>query len=521
MEAVHVHDVACSTPRARPRRGAGMSTVAPFDLDGPTRRGLPRRLVAFLSMAVIALAWWQVSTATAAVDLVTVEREGVPIDLLVPAGGGDAPGIVVAHGFSGSRQLMRSTALALAEAGFAVAVPDLAGHGANRRPLPTEDEGDRLVQDVLVAADALVAAEGVRPAPVGVLGHSMGSGAAMSAGLRAPDRIGAVVAVSPTDAEVGPELPNDLLLLAGAREPRFVANARDLLERAGGPTAGDATGPRRDLAVIPGVEHVSILFSPTMYDQATAWFADSLELTAAPAEGGVPLLGWWALHLVAVLALWRSVAPVVVDRGTGSRSTGRGLLGAVLGAVAATAALAILAAAVDLAGLGGMLVAPVLAIWLLLAGGVWLWFGPRPGRPEGRDLGWAAALVVVLAAALAVLGARVWLPALPGGLRAAWFGAFTVLALPWSVALATTLQGVRGWRALGWWLLLAAVTTGGFAVAAVAVPSLGFLLLLLPLIPVLLTVAVVAWLPVQRPWSAGVATAVLLAWMLAILFPLV
>ena len=498
-----------------------MSAVAPLDLERPARLGVPRRLVALLSVAVVVVAWWQVLETTSTVGLETVERDGVPIDLLVPTGGDDAPGIVVAHGFSGSRQLMRSTALALAEAGFAVAVPDLSGHGANPSPLPTDDEGDRLVRDVLIAADALVASEGVRSGPVGVLGHSMGSGAAMTAGLQAPARIAAVVAVSPTDAEVSPQLPDDLLLLAGEREPRFVANARDLLERAGGPTAGDASGPRRDLAVIAGVEHVSILFSPAMYDQAITWFADRLELAVTPVAGGVPLLGWWALHLVAVLALWRAVAPVLVERGAASVPTGRGVLGAVLGAVAATTTLAILGAAVDLAGLGGMLVAPVLALWLLLAGGVWLWFGPRPGPPDGHDLGWAAVLVVVLAAALALLGARVWLPALPGGSRAVWRGLVVVLVLPWSVALATTLQGVRGWRALGWWTLLAVVTTGGFAAAALAVPSMGFLLLLLPLIPVLLTVAVIAWLPVQRPWSAGIATAVLLAWMLAILFPLV
>jgi hypothetical protein len=235
----------------------------------------------------------------------------------------------------------------------------------------------------------------------------------------------------------------------------------------------------------------------------------------------VALLGWWALHLVAVLALWRSVAPVLVDQAASAPPTGRGVLGAIVGAVAATATLAILQAAVDLTGLGGMLVAPVLALWLLLAGGVWLWFGPRPGLAVGRDLGWAAVLVVVLGAGLAPLGSRVWLPPLAGGVRGGWFALFAVLVLPWSVALATTLQGARGWRAIGWWTLLAVVTTAGFAGAALAVSSLGFLLLLLPLIPVLLTVAVVAWLPVQRPWSAGIATAVLLAWMLAILFPLV
>ncbi len=499
-----------------------MSELTPLDLERPVRIGVPRRLVALLAVAVIVVAWWQVLDATAGARVVTVERDGVPVDLLVPpsaASAADAPGVVVAHGFSGSRQLMRSTALALADAGFAVAVPDLSGHGANQRPLHT-DGRDRLARDVLVAADLLNETEGFRAGPVGLLGHSMGSGAVMTAGLDAPERVAAVVAVSPTDAEVTSALPNDLLLLAGEREPRFVANARDLLERAGGPTGADAATPRRELAVIGGVEHVSILFSPEMYDRSIAWFAASFEVAADPAGRGVPLIGWWALHLLAVVVLWRSVAPVLVDPLPAPRATGRGVLGAALGALAATVVLAVAGAAVELAGFGGMLVAPLLAVWLLLAGGVWLWVGPRPPVPGGRDLGWAALLVLVLAVALPALGSRVWLPALPSGSRAWLLVVFVALVLPWSVALATTLQGPRGWRAAGGWVLLALVTTAGFAVAASVIPGLGFLVLLLPLIPVLLTVAVAVWLPVQRPWAAGAATAVLLGWMLAILFPL-
>ena len=510
-----------------------MSDLTPLNLERPVRIGVPRRLVALLAAAVLAAAWWQVLDDPAGARVVTVERDGVPVDLLVPPGGTDAPGVVVAHGFSGSRQLMRSTALALADAGFAVAVPDLSGHGANQRPLPT-DGGDRLARDVLVAADVLTATEGVSPGPVGLLGHSMGSGAVMSAGIDAPERVAAVVAVSPTDAEVTIALPNDLLLLAGEREPRFVANARDLLERAGGPTDADATAdatddatadatdanPRRELVVIGGVEHVSILFSPEMYDRSIAWFAASFAVEATPAGRGLPPIGWWALHLLAVVVLWRSLAPVLVDPVAGPRATGRGVVGAALGALSATVVLAVAGAALELTGFGGMLVAPVLALWLLLAGGVWLWFGPRPPVPGGRDFGWAAVLVLVLAAALPALGSRVWLPALPSGSRAWLLVAFVVLALPWSVALATTLQGPRGWRAVAWWVLLALVTTAGFGLAASVVPGLGFLALLLPLIPVLLTVAVAVWLPVQRPWAAGTATAVLLGWMLAILFPL-
>jgi hypothetical protein len=146
--------------------------------------------------------------------------------------------------------------------------------------------------------------------------------------------------------------------------------------------------------------------------------------------------------------------------------------------------------------------------------------GPRPGRPGGRDLVWAFLVVGVLAVAVAALGGRAWLPVVPGGLRAALLPALTLAALPWTLALATTLQGRRGVRAAARWLLVVAIVTVGLGIAATAVPALGFLVLLLPLVPALLTVAAVVWAPLQRPWAGGLATAVLLGWMLAVLFPL-
>jgi dienelactone hydrolase len=497
----------------------------PLDLDRPTRLGTVRRSIALLAVAAIVVAWWQVLAATAGVEVTTVARDGVPVDLLVPEGAVDAPGVVVAHGFSGSRQLMRATALALAEAGFVVAVPDLAGHGANRRPMPTDDEGAQLTADVLSAVEVLEATPQLARGPVGLLGHSMGSGAVLRTAIDAPERITAVVAVSPTDAPVTPERPGDLLLLAGELEPRFVANATSLLEKAGGPSGPESDGPRRELAVIDGVEHVSILFAADMHRRAVAFLADSAgsagtEVDVDADMGGVGPLGWWALHLLAVLVLWRALVPLLADRGTRKRAGGRTLLGAALGAVVATTVFAVLGAAIDLTGLGGMLVAPVLAGWFALAGVVWLWVGVRPTRVDGRDGVWALLLVGVLALALAALGGRAWLPVVPTGLRAVLLPAFVVAVLPWTVALATSMQGRRGVRAVLWWVLVVLVVTVGLGIAAAVVPALGFLVLLLPLVPVLLTVAAVLWAPLQRPWAGGVATAVLLGWMLAVLFPL-
>jgi dienelactone hydrolase len=502
-----------------------MTTLEPLDLDRPGRLGTVRRSIALLALAAIVVAWWQVLAATEGLVVTTVEQDGVPMDLLVPDGATGAPGVVVAHGFAGSRQLMRATALALAEAGFVVALPDLAGHGANRRPLPTDDDGAQLTRDVLSAVAVLEGTAEVADGPVGLLGHSMGSGAVLQAAIDAPERVAAVVAVSPTDAPVTPERPGDLLLLAGELEPRFVANATSLLERAGGPSGPEGDGPRRELVVIDGVEHVSILFAAEMHRRAAAFLAAGAGDAGTAVDGDAPVggigpLGWWAVHLLAVLVLWRAVVPLLVDRGTGARAGARSLLGAALGAVAATTVLAVLGATVDLIGVAGMLVAPVLAGWFALAGVVWLWVGVRPSRLGARDAVWALLLVGVLALAIAALGGRAWLPVVPTGLRAALFPAFVILVLPWTLALATALQGHRGVRAALWWLLVLLVVTVGLGVAATVVPALGFLVLLLPLVPVLLTVSAVLWAPLQRSWAGGIATAVLLGWMLSVLFPL-
>ncbi|MFP4235437.1 MAG: hypothetical protein ACLFUG_10960, partial [Nitriliruptoraceae bacterium] len=136
------------------------------------------------------------------------------------------------------------------------------------------------------------------------------------------------------------------------------------------------------------------------------------------------------------------------------------------------------------------------------------------------DLVWAVLVTLVLALAVAALGARAWLPVVPVGQRAVLLPLFVLAALPWSLALATALQGERRLRAALRFVLVLVVITAGLGGAATVVPSLGFLVLLLPLIPLLLTVAAVVWAPLQRPWAGGLATALLLGWMLAVLFPL-
>ncbi|MEZ4638465.1 MAG: alpha/beta fold hydrolase [Caldilineaceae bacterium] len=253
-----------------------------------------------------------------------VDFDGVPAVVMRPTVTENAPAVLVGHGFAGSKNLMLGYGYTLAQAGYVVILWDFAGHG---------DNADR-IDDVPVQADvdtiyaALAAMPNVDLTRVGILGHSRGSGAAMAAGVRDPDRLGAVVAVSPVNAAVTPQLPRNLMFQAGSLEAPFVANAERLLVDAGGHNADLSQGLGRTFQLIPNAEHISILFRPLSQRLALAWFGTSFRpCGAAHCDGCACDL--CALHLLAWLLMLAATAPLWPqsdERGASpaqSRSLGR------------------------------------------------------------------------------------------------------------------------------------------------------------------------------------------------------
>ncbi len=493
-----------------------------LDLDRVPRFGPVRRAVSILGVLLVIAAWWQVGQSTAGLTEVEVERDGVPITLLLPETAGPGPGVVVTHGFSGSRELMRSFALGLTAAGYAVALPDLAGHGANRNPLDTEARP--VAADVLIALDVLSGRDEVDAGQVALLGHSLGSGAVLEAASTAPDRVRAVVAVSPTDAAVTATSPPNLLLLVGELEPRFVANAESLLARAGGSSPDRALamdlGTARDLQIVPAVEHVSILFSTTAHRAAARWLDEVLGRVDSSLPETVWSMLWWATGLAGVVMVWRAVVPLLVGGEVRPDTRGRPLLGLLAGGIVATSVLAVVGAFAELGTVAGMSVGPTLVAWFVLAGGVWSRFGPRPGPFDGRDLVWGALVLLVLVVAFGALASRVWLPWFPIPRRVLYIPLFGAALLPWTVTLGAALQHRRGVNAFGWWAAVSALLLLTLGAASNVVPGLGFVILVLPLLPVLIGLTMIVSAPVQRPWAAGIGTAGFLAWTIAVLFPL-
>jgi pimeloyl-ACP methyl ester carboxylesterase len=388
----------------------------------------------------------------------------------------------------------------LAAQGYVVVLLDFSGHGANTHPLPdgtasTGDSTAALQRDLDIATTHLRGLRDVDPSRIALVGHSMGASAVTRYAVTHPE-ITATVAISlPDSATVLPDRPARLLLLVGGLEfPGFRAEA----ERAAEPA-----GRNRSMVVVPGVEHISVLYAPRTHEEIATWLRGSFGEPTADRSLPVPIrrVGGAAILLLALLAGLYPVARLLFGAARGSRPR---LLGPQIGGTVAVATPA--------AGLAA-LVAPVL---------------PSNDLPLAVG-GYVVGLTAVTGAAL--LGYRRWrgptFPAPgpvtpPGRLRLAvatpvLIGyAMTTIAVPMHLGLTHAVPvGARWWLLLLVWagfavLAFAAerLTTGNsfgvLAVSAVVVVALtgaavvgltsGFVLLVVPLLAVLL-----AW---QAAWSA-------------------
>lgn len=487
-----------------------------------------RLAVIVLAMVVIALAWQQVLAARAGLSLRSLPA-AVPAVFMAPKGSQARPAVLLAHGFSGSKQLMQAYAYTLAHAGYAVLLWDFDGHGANAAPAGA----DSLQANIETAFSLLAAQPEADPTRVALLGHSMGSGAVMTAGITHPDRYAAVIAISPTGADVSADRPPNLLLQAGAWEAPFVANARRLLTQAGGPNDNLTSGQARSLIVIPAAEHISILFRSLSHQAALDWL-DGVFGPQGPHFYTDRRITWFLLHLVAWLALLVAVGPWIrrLDgqdvRPVASTGLGwRPWLGLALGPLTATLFLALLNYLTPVASLGGIQVGMAMGLWFGLAGLVWLVVGGlQPGRPQRRALALGLAMFVVLTLAFGVMAQTVWMQWWLIGPRMLRWPLLALLTLLWFLAAGVVQAGAERtstWRAtrlFAWWLAQSISLLAGLAMVVLLVPGMFFVFLLLPLVPLLVGILALAAMGFTRPWSYALGSALFFGWVLAAVFPL-
>jgi pimeloyl-ACP methyl ester carboxylesterase len=486
-----------------------------------------------LAILLVVVSWLGIAVARSGLEVRSLQKEGIPLLYLAPQGANAVPGVLVAHGFAGSKQLMLGYGHVLAHTGYAVMLWDFDGHGANGTRLQRYE----LQQNLDVALQALLEQPQVDPNRLALLGHSMGSGIVMNAGIRNPDRFAATVAVSPTGANVTPQSPRNLQLQAGSGEGRFVGNAERLLAQAGGENTNLAAGQGRELVVIPGVEHITILFSDGSHEAALGWLDAAFgrtndnqyrDLTSQRyrdqriAWYGLHLLGWLvglagtlgvsakqqALLLTQSQTFVTQIAPI------------RRWAGLIVAPLAATAGMVLLSQQFDLQNLGGVQVGGAVGVWFLIAGLTWLGVLVRLPRPTLRAVGLGVVLFAILWIAFGAMAQVVWLQWWLVPIRLKVWLPVAIACFPWFLAAGIVQQNIGVGQRILWWLGQSLVLIGGFVLTLNFLPQLGFMFLLLPLFPPLMGIlSLVAGL-LNRAWVYAIGSALFFGWLLAAGFPL-
>ncbi len=478
-----------------------------------------------LAILLIITSWLGIAVSRSGLEVRSLQKDNVPLLYLTPQGAKAVPGVLVAHGFAGSKQLMLGYGHVLAHAGYAVMLWDFDGHGAN----PTRLQRYELQKNLDVALQALLGQPQVDPNRLALLGHSMGSGIVMNAGIRSPNRFAATVAISPTGANVTPQVPRNLQLQAGSGEGRFVTNAERLLTQAGGANADLAAGQGRELVVIPGVEHITILFSDGSHQAALRWLDATFSSTNNSQYRDLTSqryydrrMAWYGLHLLGWLVGLAAIAPLLTDpQAIATKGAPlRRWAGLIAAPLAATAGLVLLSQKFDLQNLGGVQVGGAVGVWFLVAGLTWLGVLARLPRLTLRNVGLGVLLFVILWVAFGAMAQVVWLQwwLIPIRLRV-WLPV-AIACLPWFLAAGIVQEHIGVGKRVLWWLGQSIALIGGFVLTLNFLPQLGFMFLLLPLFPPLMGIlSLVAGL-LNRVWVYAIGSALFFGWLLAAGFPL-
>ncbi|MCC5974458.1 MAG: alpha/beta hydrolase [Rubellimicrobium sp.] len=494
--------------------------------------GRARWIVLAVAFCLAGVAVWMLEQDRRGLVIEPLLAGTTPATVFRPADGGDAPVVVIAHGFAGSRQLMESFALTLARAGYIAVSFDFQGHGRNPLPMSgdvnvIEGTTTVLMDETGRVSDAALALPGA-DGRLALVGHSMASDIVVRQAIR-DGRVAALTAVSMFSLAVDAENPANMLIVAGEWERMLADEALKALRLADpeagfGETVGDpALGTGRRAVIAPRVEHVAVLYSATTMREMLAWF-DAAFGRESDGAAVVSRGGWIALLLVSVVALgWplaglargmrAAGAPVELPRGA--------FLAATLGPALATP-LVLWPLGVSFLP---VLVADYLAVHFALQGVLALLLVARGGAFR-LD---AAALLLALVVAgfgIVLFGGvldRYVASFFPTAERALIIAAMAAGAVPFMLADAFLTEGGR---AALWRVLLvrgAALVSLGLAVA-LDFERLFFLVIILPVILLFFLLFGMAggWVgrATWRPAAGGIGLGLFLAWALGVTFPL-
>jgi pimeloyl-ACP methyl ester carboxylesterase len=196
------------------------------------------------------------------------------IELVIAEAGAGGRPLLLAHGWTGSKEDFAEWVVPLAGLGFHVVVPDQRGHGASAKP---EDEAEYSL--ATYATDLLALADALGWERFALLGHSMGGMVAQVLALKAGGRLDALVLLDTHHGpiEVDPEVVH--MGVAAARTMGTGAIA-DMMASATEPGPLDTEAYRRVCAERPG--HFEWGIEKTRNSSAAMFAAMLAEMSTTP-----------------------------------------------------------------------------------------------------------------------------------------------------------------------------------------------------------------------------------------------
>jgi carboxymethylenebutenolidase len=186
--------------------------------------------------------------------------------LVLPAGHGDHPGLVVLHEAFGLNADMRRIARRLASEGYAALAPDLYSHGNKAiclsRVIIDMVAGGAPLVDIQATRDHLAAIPGVDPDRIGVIGFCQGGGFALAFAATGTAKVAAVNygAVPKTREALANVCP--VVASYGGLDMLFAKQGRRLEEHL------ESLGVPHDVKTYDGAGH-----SFMSYDNVPSWLA--------------------------------------------------------------------------------------------------------------------------------------------------------------------------------------------------------------------------------------------------------
>ena len=477
-------------------------------------------------ISFILISTWQIFTALADLDVVTLNDTNPPVTIITPSDANPAsrPTVLIAHGFAGSSVIMRGFVLTLAHAGYTTLSWDFQGHGENSSSMDPSSRANSLIQDTEAALSAAQTTQLIDTQRIAILGHSMGSGVALSYGVNHPDTF-ATIAISPVNQSVTYDLPKNLLLMAGSLEPQFLANAEELLISGGGQGGDLDKGTARNLVIIPNVEHISILFSPQAHSTARFWLDGTFGIQPGATTYVDRRIIWFSIGILGFVLVANSCINLVSPPAhymTNFRSLWYRICAIFTGSMAATIILWLVSLiGININQLFGLLVGGYLVVWFGIAGLTSLLIiRPKISRPESRELVKGLIAFVSLWLGVGLLGNFIWLPWLLIPSRLWLVIPCSILLLPWFLSIGYTSKSAKPTGQLGWWLFQVITIFICLFIAIQFTPELGFLFIILPLVPVMLGLHMLVISPKHGTWAYAISGALFTAWLILAVFPL-